>query len=215
MNMNKRKNIEDLKDSNYIDLLKEEVKKNTSPLRSSHNYYCLGLAYSQAGSHQEALNALCEAYVIYNDAKLPEKSPLYGELILVSINELVYFGKYLESLDFIDELLNISPDLPDAFFYRGICLQSIGRVEQAIDTYKYALELLNSTEESDKNLNPLEIMSKAKALIPDLMYKLSLCYVQTANKKLAMDYLKKLEALNIYTDNELKFLRDKIGRLEV
>jgi tetratricopeptide (TPR) repeat protein len=211
--MTNRKIIEKLKSKNYINSLLEDINKTTSPIANCQNYYCLGLAYSQIAEHQKALNALCEAYIIYNEAELSENNQLYGEIILVSICELIYFEKYSESLNFIDELLLISPDLPDALFYRGICQQALGDISAAIETFKYTLELLNNNLNNIKDLNPLEIMSRADTLIPDLMLKLSSCYLQTGNKQSAYDYLKKLEYLNIWTANELKFIQGKIAEI--
>src|SRR5688572_10301614 len=95
---------------NNIDLLLEEINNTTEPLQLCQNYFDLGMVYSESDGHQEAFDALNEAYTIYNRAELPMENALYAEIILFSINELIHLGKYQESFNFIDELLIISPD---------------------------------------------------------------------------------------------------------
>ncbi|MBF0329963.1 MAG: tetratricopeptide repeat protein [Nitrospirae bacterium] len=75
-----------------------------------------------------------------------------AELLLKKALKLHGGASYEDAINAYDEVLLLSPALYDAYFNRGIALQSLGRVDEAIISYGRALSIMPNSAESHYNL---------------------------------------------------------------
>ena len=113
---------------------------------TSNNYLAysnLGVAYSQLGRYQQALENCEQAIRIKPDvAKIHRNlGAVYGNL-----------GRYQEEIEACRKAIKISPDYVDAYVDLGAAHSSLGRYQEAIDDYKQAIKIKPDVVEAYYNL---------------------------------------------------------------
>jgi glycosyltransferase involved in cell wall biosynthesis len=131
------------KEENYINLLKKIILENPDKKDNYFYYKHLGDSYSNLGQDENSLSAYYKSYQIYQQYSLEKKDRVFFTNLLVNmIRKLIFnFGNHKDALLLINELLDIS-DSTDGYSFLAFCKMSEGNYSEAIDIYKYTLELL-------------------------------------------------------------------------
>lgn len=162
------------------------IENNRDKSDNYYYYHHLGNVYSQNNQNEEALKAFYMSHEIYQKSGRGKKDLVYGSILIKLIGELIYnHERYQEALPFIDELLEISPDFPDALFYKAYSLQNLDQTDQAIMIYEKLLALYSQ----DIDLNPLGIVSQEKSLVPVLLLEMSNISLMRGDKEKGLVYL--------------------------
>jgi glycosyltransferase involved in cell wall biosynthesis len=176
------------KNKKYIYKLLKIIKESARASDKSYFSYHLGNAYLSNEQLNNAFKAYQDGYNYYKQSGRNKKAQLYGNLILCQLRILVFNKKkYKEALQFIEELLEISPGFPDALFFQAYCHQYMGNYARAIQVYESIIQLLG-VYHPDK-LDPLGINSLQDFLYINVMIELARCYIVTGNKERALFYL--------------------------
>jgi tetratricopeptide (TPR) repeat protein len=61
--------------------------------------------------------------------------------MLTQANNLYTEGQFIEAKELYDKVIELNPNLKDAWIYRGDALQAMGRLNQSLDSYQVALTL--------------------------------------------------------------------------
>lgn len=89
------------------------------------------------------------------------------EEVLNAGKALLGQARYLEAIVCLDSLLSINPTNAEAYFYRGIALHKVGRLQEAAESYFQAIKLCPSAAVAHSNLgvvlNELKLPEKAIA----------------------------------------------------
>jgi glycosyltransferase involved in cell wall biosynthesis len=145
-------------------------------------------AYTELGEYDKALEFYFNSYNSFAQKKELRKTAFYCELLLAVVSLFVLkYQRFSDSLKFIEELLTIAPDYPDALFYQAYCHQKQANYHKAINVYDRLLNLL-----SDNYQNPYYLNSLEKELIPLVLLELNHCHTATANDLIAFHCLEKL-----------------------
>ncbi len=193
---NKIRSKEELKKKTekYIFKLVKLTRETPDPKDNYFFYYHLGNAYSNVEQYNNAIKAYHDSYSNFNKTFSEKKSQFYGNILISLIRTMTFCRKkYKEALPYIDELLNISPNFPDAIFYQGYCYQYLGDYLKAIETYKYLLNLFNTNLE---NLDPIGINSLHYYLNFMLMQELGRCYFITKDMHNALSFFNRAYSKN-------------------
>lgn len=178
------------KNKKYVFKLLKIIKENPNFSDKSYFSYHLGNAYLTNEQINSAMKAYQDSYTFFNQSRRPKKAQLYGNIILAQIRILVFNKKkYKEAIPFIEELLSISPNFPDALFFLAYCHEYLGDYPKAIEVYQSIIKLLSQVN-PDK-LDPLGINSLQDFLYLMVMMELGRCYIVTGEKAKALFCLNK------------------------
>jgi tetratricopeptide (TPR) repeat protein len=114
------------------------IKSDTAALHAEPFYY-KGIYYSNINEQAKALSSFDEAIkhdYTFMDGYIEKGSLLYE------------MKKYAEALKVFNLALNISPELPDNFYWIGKCQEAMGQKEEALLNYKRAYGLDNNFKEA-------------------------------------------------------------------
>ncbi|HDZ62757.1 MAG TPA: tetratricopeptide repeat protein, partial [Nitrospirae bacterium] len=165
-------------------------------------YYNLGLAYSDLGKYQEAVDAYKQAIRIKPD-------DANAHIVLAfAYSEL---GKYQEAIDANKQVIRIKPDYASAHFGLGLAYGALGKYQEAVDAYKQAIRIepddalahfqLGSAYSSEMRYKEaIEAFKQAIKIKPDVEahYNLGVIYGDLGMHKEAIDAYK--QAIRIKPD---------------
>ncbi len=158
------------------------------------------------GENEQAFAEYKIAYEKYNKEFNPKLSTDFGNLLTKIIRNCIFNQKdFTRVFPYLQELLNLFPCFPDAYYYMGYCLQQNLDYQGAIDIYTQGLKTL-STIPSEINKYRLVFIPD---LIPLLQIELSRCLMVTGNERPGLYYLetayKRLPGANIILLNLFKY----------
>lgn len=188
------------KSEKYISILLKEMTNVKNKLDNRHSYFYIGNAYRGVENYDKAIESylnslelLNEKFSITKETDTYEKKIFYSNVLSVLITVLINNKKDFElALKYINELLEISPNLPEGLYYLAICNQNFGKFDIAIETYHKILKLFSNEE----NINPLGILSKGESLIPYIMTELGRCYLIKGEEQKGINFLMQSNSLN-------------------
>ena len=145
-----------------IQKAKEEVQRGPS---DGDAYNSLGLAYYGKGDLQNAESNFQKALKLD-----PTGTYFHSNLAFVRFDQ----HRYAEALQLMEQELEINPDAADALAGKGICLQAMGKHQEALDAYDAAAERDDSYRDCKilraKNSWSAEACNAAQPLIEELFH---------------------------------------------
>ncbi len=169
---------------NYITRLKKLIEETKDSKDSFYYVFYLANSYSEKKYYREAIELYQKVLTLYSQANLSMNTSFYGNILRNISLALVHTERYKEAKDYINILLKLSPDFPDALYFLGVCDENLGNFEKAIQNFEKALAILKS----ELNTNPKGFISFNESLNVMILYELSRCFT-CKNKD--------IEALNI------------------
>jgi glycosyltransferase involved in cell wall biosynthesis len=166
----------------YIGLINNLITDGS--FSESYPYLLLGDCYREINENDQALDNYFKAYSEGERIKKDKKS--FFQLLIKIVELLLFFKKdYGQAYRFIDELAALSPDLPDAVFYKAYGKFRQGFYQEATELYQKILKL----PKKSSNLNPLSLLSKGEVFIRDAKSELSRIYFSINDKLKGLKYL--------------------------
>jgi glycosyltransferase involved in cell wall biosynthesis len=176
-------------DNELISSLKQKISTN------SQEYNYLGEFYAGTGEIEQALKYFYLAYNSFD--KTGRASNIYGNILMNLVKNLFFIKDgYQESINFISEMLELSPQFPDIIFYFAYYKQKLNNYNAALEIYDHLLHILDLPE---KDINPLAINTYGKALFWMTNYEMSRCYKALGDKLLELYYLERSYELHPYS----------------
>ncbi len=175
------------KSQKYVNRLLKAIEENPDKSDNYYYYYYLGSSYVNLKQYREAVESFLQAYNLYSLTDMPTKHPFFGNILIDLATTMIFHMRlYKEPIIFIEELLHISPDFPDALFYLGYCIQYLGNYRYAISCYERVINIF----ESNENPNKLALISLEQSILKMLFCELGRCYLALGNEK-GLDYLER------------------------
>lgn len=157
-NINKTKEDLEEKNNNYIVKLQKIIKDNPKLQDIFFYYYHLGNAYNNKKDYKEALRSYYNAFKSYTKSNLKKKDAFFASILIDIIKNMIFYQeKYDQAEEFINELISIAPDFPDAYFYQALVLQNSSKFKEAIFNYEKANLLLSNPKNNPDDLSLLSL----------------------------------------------------------
>lgn len=84
-----------------------------------------------------------------------KKEPKSIDILMFTANNYMQIKDYENALIYLEKLIQLNQKLPQIYYNRGICLNMLGKTQDAIDNFKEALSLKNNFFESYIQLGQL------------------------------------------------------------
>ncbi len=84
-----------------------------------------------------------------------KKEPKSIDILMFTANNYMQIKNYENALIYLEKLIQLNQKLPQIYYNRGICLNMLGKTQDAIDNFKEALSLKNNFFESYIQLGQL------------------------------------------------------------
>ena len=137
---------------------KIEAEKKEQIRKDSLNYFIQqGATLAKANKQDVALKNLSYALVLatsQDEKDKIQKNKL--DILIPPVLKLVKAGNYKTALPKLTELINQSPNNSDLLYNRAICYSKTGKMQQAVDDLKVAIQLGNQdAEKYQDKINPM------------------------------------------------------------
>ena len=70
-----------------------------------------------------------------------KKEPKSIDILMFTANNYMQIKDYENALIYLEKLIQLNQKLPQIYYNRGICLNMLGKTQDAIDNFKEALSL--------------------------------------------------------------------------
>lgn len=150
----KQKSEDELKEENsiYRKIIDSAILNNPDPLDNYYYYQFSALNYSLRNNNQRALEDHYKSLALYKQ-KFEDKKDAFYIYIMMSV--VKYLHEKTDNQDairaFIEKILNIRPDYPDALYYLGLYYEKINNIDKALEIYKRAYELFQDNWNKYRN----------------------------------------------------------------
>ncbi len=123
------------KSKRNMDIIKSEIEKNP---KDPFNWYNKGVMEMIAGNFNSALDDFIKAHELTGKTRMS----YHNDLMVRMIQSMVSLKSYNMAIDFIvaisaDPYIN---DMPDIYFYLGICYKELKKYDKAIKSFEKAIE---------------------------------------------------------------------------
>ena len=139
-------------------LTKIEADKKEQIRKDSLTYFIQqGVTLAKASKQDQALKKLNYALVLatsQNEKDEIQKNKL--DILIPPILKLVIVGNYKTALPQLTQLITQSPNNSDLLYNRAICYSKTGKIQEAVDDLKVAIQLGNQVAEKlHEKINPI------------------------------------------------------------
>jgi len=124
------------KSKRNMDIIKEEIRKNPE---DPFNWYNKGVMDMIDEKYGRALDDFIKAHKLCKNVR----KSFHNDLLIRMIQCIMMLNNYKQAIEFIENISKdvIMKDMPDIYYYLGICYTRLKKYDEAIENFKKAMDI--------------------------------------------------------------------------